>query len=172
MPDMSQTQATPLIPLEVQSRGEADTIAFGRRLGALLQTGDLVLLFAPFGAGKTHLTKGIAAAFGVPEADVNSPSFVLINEYEADRAHGRIPIYHVDLYRIETPDELASVGLDDVLAADGVAIIEWAERAADQLPREHLAIVIEYQGENERLIRLMPHGARYHTLVADLRAAG
>lgn len=164
---MSQTDVT-MPTLERVTRSAAETIALGRQLGALLRPGDLVLLFAPFGAGKTHLTKGIAGAFGVDEADVNSPSFVLINEYEADRAHGRIPLHHVDLYRVETPDELATVGLDDVLD-DGLAIIEWAERAADWWPREHLAIFIEHTGENERTLRFVPRGERYAAIVAQMK---
>jgi tRNA threonylcarbamoyladenosine biosynthesis protein TsaE len=155
--------------LEITSHSVAETIGFGRRLGTLLQAGDLVLLVAPFGAGKTHLTKGIAAAFGVAEDEVNSPSFVLINQYEADRAHGRIPIYHVDLYRIETPDELASIGLDDVIAADSLTIIEWAEHAADWLPHEHLLVTMAIVSENERQIRLIPRGKYYLELVAALR---
>jgi tRNA threonylcarbamoyladenosine biosynthesis protein TsaE len=155
--------------LVFHSRSEAETIGFGRRLGALLRPGDLLLLFAPFGAGKTHLTKGIAAAWGVDESDVNSPSFVLINEYESDRAHRRAPIYHVDLYRVETPDELATVGLDDVIAGHGLAVIEWAEHAQGWFPHEHLAISIEHVSDNERLIRLHPRGKRYVELVRELR---
>ncbi len=170
MAGMSERDASAAL-WEIHSRSEAETIAFGQRLGALLSAGDLVLLFAPFGAGKTHLTKGIGMAFGVDAADINSPSFVLINEYEADRAHQRIPIYHVDLYRIETPEELATVGLDDVLVGHGLAVIEWAERAAAWLPHEHLAIFMQHTGATERLIRLAPHGARYEGIVAALRAA-
>lgn len=166
---MRDETASSTAALELHSHSEAETIALGRRLGALLRPGDLLLLFAPFGAGKTHLTKGIAAAFGVDEAEVNSPSFVLINEYEADRAHGRMPIHHVDLYRIETPAELATVGLEDVLSEDGLAIIEWAERAADWFPGEHLAITIAHTGEQERLLRLEPHGPRPSTIVDRLR---
>lgn len=171
---MSQTHTTAPATLEVISHSEAETIVFGRRLGTLLQPGDLILLFAPFGAGKTHLTKGIAGALGVDEADVNSPSFVLINEYETSRkgkpGQGRIPIYHVDLYRIETPDELATVGLDDVIAGHGIAVIEWAERAADWFPHDHLAIEIAYQGETERRIVVRPQGVRATELVVALQA--
>ncbi|MBV9792247.1 MAG: tRNA (adenosine(37)-N6)-threonylcarbamoyltransferase complex ATPase subunit type 1 TsaE [Chloroflexi bacterium] len=171
---MSQTHTTAPATLEVISHSEAETIAFGRRLGALLQPGDLLLLFAPFGAGKTHLTKGIAGALGVDEADVNSPSFVLINEYETARrgkpGQGRTPIYHVDLYRIETPEALATVGLDDVIAGHGIAVIEWAERAVDWFPREHLAIEIAYAGETDRRIVVRPHGTRAAEIVAALQA--
>lgn len=167
---MSHTETNPTAVLELRSQSEAETIAFGRRLGAQLAAGDVVLLFAPFGAGKTHLTKGIAAAFGVDEAEVNSPSFVLINQYEADRAHGRMPIFHVDLYRIDTPAALASVGLDEVLSDDALAIIEWAERGADWFPREHLRIEMAHLGDSTRRIRLMPHGARAEQIVAALRA--
>lgn len=173
---MSHTDTTAPATLEVISHSEAETIAFGRRLGALLQPGDLILMFAPFGAGKTHLTKGIGGALGVDEADVNSPSFVLINEYQsslrASPGRGRMPIYHVDLYRIETPDELASVGLDDVIAGHGVAVIEWAERAADWFPHDHLAIEINYRGETERRILLRPRGDRAAVLVEGLRTVG
>jgi tRNA threonylcarbamoyladenosine biosynthesis protein TsaE len=172
---MSHIDTTAPAALEAISRSEAETIAFGRRLSALLQPGDLILLFAPFGAGKTHLTKGIAGALGVDEADVNSPSFVLINEYTVAAGvfpgRRRVPIYHVDLYRIETPDELATVGLDDVIAGDGIAVIEWAERAADWFPHDHLAIEIAYVGENERRIVVRPRGQRAAMLVQQLRAS-
>jgi tRNA threonylcarbamoyladenosine biosynthesis protein TsaE len=169
MRGMSQTNVPAASTLEILSRSEAETIALGRQLGELLQPGDIVLLFAPLGAGKTHLTKGIASAFGVDESDVSSPTFVLINEYESDRAHRRMPIFHVDLYRIETPDELATVGLDDVMTGDGIAVVEWAERAANWFPREHLEISIEHAGENERRLRLIPHGERYHVVVKRVR---
>jgi tRNA threonylcarbamoyladenosine biosynthesis protein TsaE len=170
MRGMLHTDSTSARSFDFTSRSANETIEFGQRLGNLLGAGDLVLLVAPFGAGKTHLTKGIAGAFGVVEDEVNSPSFVLINEYEADRLHGSMPVYHVDLYRIETPDELASVGLDDVIAGDSLTVIEWAERASDWLPQEHLLITIELLGPNERLIRLQPYGKRYAELVEALRS--
>ena len=155
---------------ELVSNSEAETISVGRRLGVELMAGDLIMLQGPFGAGKTHLTKGIAAGLGADPEDVNSPSFVLINQYDADRAHNNIPLYHVDLYRVETPDELASIGLEDVITEDSLTIIEWAEHATDRLPQEHLLIAIMLLGPNERLIRLEPHGVRYAEIVAALRA--
>jgi tRNA threonylcarbamoyladenosine biosynthesis protein TsaE len=126
-------------------------------------------LFAPFGAGKTHLTKGIAAAFGVDPDDVNSPSFVLVNQYDADRAHGRITIYHVDLYRIDTPDDLETVGLDDLVNDRSLVIVEWAEHADTLLPGDHLAISIDITSEQERVLRLEARGERYGRLVEALR---
>ncbi len=150
------------------TRSEAETIALGSAIGERLQPGDVVLLFGPFGAGKTHLAKGIAASLGVDAAEVNSPSFVLINQYQADRAHGRMPIFHVDLYRLERPEELQSVGLEDALAPEGLAIVEWAERAGDSLPAEHLAVFIELEGEHERRFRIEPRGKRYSEVLEGI----
>lgn len=155
-----------------RSQSEAETVAFGRRLGALLAPGDLVLLMASFGAGKTHLTKGIAAAWGVDTTEVNSPSYVLVNEYSADAAHGRIPLYHADLYRVETASDLATVGLEAVLDGDGICVIEWAERAAGLLPSEHVAVHIEVTGEQSRLIRVEARGVHYEALVTRLQEYG
>lgn len=167
---MSQPDSAP--QLEVRSTSPEQTKAFGRQLGAHLRAGDLVLLFAPFGAGKTHLAKGIAAAFGVDPDEVNSPSFVLINQYDAvssaSPAHRRMPIFHVDLYRIDDPDDLASVGLDDVINESSLVLIEWAEHAGALLPADHLAISIAVTGEQERVLLLEGHGPRYAQLVARL----
>jgi tRNA threonylcarbamoyladenosine biosynthesis protein TsaE len=161
---------------EVSSGSPEQTMAFGRQLGSHLRAGDVVLLFAPFGAGKTHLTKGIAAAFGVNPDDVNSPSFVLVNQYDAAPkgypVHGRVPIFHVDLYRIDTPEELPSVGLDDLISDRSLVIIEWAEHAGAWLPSEHLAIRIDVAGERERVLHVQGHGERYRQLVERLKAEG
>lgn len=171
---MLAKHATALLAL--RSTGANQTIALGHRVGALLQPGDVVLLFAPFGAGKTHLTKGIAAAWGVDPDDVNSPSFVLVNQYDGAPkgypAHRRAPIFHADLYRVEAPDDVATVGLDDLLDARGLVIVEWAEHAAGFTPAEHLAIHIDVVNENERVLRLHAHGARYEDLIKRLIADG
>ncbi|MBA3943802.1 MAG: tRNA (adenosine(37)-N6)-threonylcarbamoyltransferase complex ATPase subunit type 1 TsaE [Herpetosiphonaceae bacterium] len=152
------------------SHSEADTIAFGQRLGALLQPGDLVLLQAPFGAGKTHLTKGIGAAWGIAPDDITSPSFVLVNEYITDPAHGHVTLYHADLYRIETAHELATMGIETLLSDEGICVIEWPEHAAGWLPADHLLVKIALAAAGERLIRLEPHGLRYRQMLDQLNA--
>src|SRR4051794_8023063 len=114
--------------LDCISHSPAQTIRLGQRLGELLRQGDLVVLLGDFGTGKTHLIKGIAQGLGSTEL-VNSPSFVLINQYHAGLLHRSMPIYHADLYRIEDPDELTGIGIEDAWSGDGVCLIEWAEQA-------------------------------------------
>ncbi len=159
------------ITLEFRSNSEAETIAFGAQIGGHLQPGDLVLLLAPFGAGKTHLTKGIAAGLGTDPDEVNSPSFVLVNEYTGGSDHRRIPIFHVDLYRVETAHDLGTIGLEECLSEDGVCVIEWAERAMEWLPQDRLLVEIAETGPNARRLRLVPQGERYERLVAELADA-
>lgn len=154
--------------LELQSGSEAETIAIGRQIGLHLQSGDLILLLAPFGAGKTHLTKGIAAGLGADPDDVNSPSFVLINEYRAGPAHKGMPIFHADLYRIETAHALATTGLEDCFSGDGVCIVEWAERAGDLFPDDRLEVRIVPSGPEVRQLFLTARGSRYRALLATL----
>lgn len=154
--------------LDFISHSPAQTVRVGQRLGELLQRGDLVLLLGEFGAGKTHFVKGIAQGLGSDDL-VTSPSFVLMNEYRAGRERQRMPIYHVDLYRIESSAELEGIGLDEALNGDGVCIIEWAERAQDWLPLEHVAVHLRHLSETKRVLRFVPRGARYETLVDTLK---
>jgi tRNA threonylcarbamoyladenosine biosynthesis protein TsaE len=154
--------------LDFISHSVAQTIRVGQRLGELLGPGDLVLLLGDFGSGKTHLIKGIAQGLGSADL-VNSPSFVLINEYRAGPAHGRMPIYHADLYRIEDPAELPGIGLEEAWSAGGVCLIEWAERARGWLPHDHLAIHLRYLSDTKRVLRFAPHGERYEALVAEFK---
>lgn len=154
--------------LDFISHSVSQTIRIGQRLGELLQPGDLILLLGDFGSGKTHLVKGIAAGLG-SEDPVNSPSFVLINEYRATPQRGRLTIYHADLYRIEDPGELAGIGLEEAWGGTGVCVIEWAERAQGWLPQEHLAIHLRYLSDTKRVLRFVPHGPRYEALVAEFK---
>jgi tRNA threonylcarbamoyladenosine biosynthesis protein TsaE len=154
--------------LDFISHSVAQTLRVGQRLGELLQRGDLVLLLGDFGSGKTHLIKGIVQGLGSDDL-VNSPSFVLINEYRADASHQQLPIFHADLYRIAAPEELAGIGLEEAWSANGVCLIEWAERAQGWLPQEHLAIHLQYLSDTKRVLRFVPHGPRYEALVAEFK---
>jgi tRNA threonylcarbamoyladenosine biosynthesis protein TsaE len=154
--------------LDFISHSASQTSRIGQRLGELLRPGDIVLLLGEFGVGKTHFAKGVALGLGSDDM-VNSPSFVLINEYRAGERHGRAPIYHVDLYRIESPAELAGIGLEDALGGDGVCLIEWAERAQGWLPNDHLAVSLQHLSDTKRVLRFVPNGRRYEDLVAAFK---
>lgn len=156
--------------LDFVSHSAAQTIRVGQRLGELLRRGDLVALQGDLGAGKTHLIKGIALGLGSTDM-VNSPSFVLINQYRAGPQHGNAPIYHADLYRIEQSAELAGIGLDELLDGDGICLIEWAERAAAWLPNERLDVQLGHLNETKRVVRFVPHGRRYEELIDTLKKA-
>jgi len=108
------------------SHSPADTESFGERFGRTAQRGLVIALSGDLGAGKTQFVKGLARGLGV-SGRVHSPTFTLVNEY----AGGRLPLFHLDLYRLETPEQIHSAGIDDFLSPDGVAVIEWAERLAN-----------------------------------------
>lgn len=143
----------------------AGTEALGRRLGELLVPGAVVALVGQLGAGKTHLTRGIAEGLGVrnPLA-VNSPTFVLIQEYA-----GPVPVYHFDTYRLSGPREFAELGVEEYFTGDGVCIVEWADKVTEVLPKDHLRIEIEHTSETGRLFTLTAFGERYEAIVAGLR---
>lgn len=138
----------------------------GISLAALLQPGDIILLEGNLGAGKTTFTKGIAEGLGV-QGYVNSPTFTLVNEYR-----GRLPVYHLDCYRLESGQEALDFGLEEYLYGDGLTIIEWPERIREVLPQEYLLVRLEYLEETARSLRFEPCGERYERLVADLKYEG
>jgi tRNA threonylcarbamoyladenosine biosynthesis protein TsaE len=149
------------MPLQVISHSTLGTQTLGEQLGHLLEAGDIVCLSGELGSGKTALAKGLAKGLGVAqERAVRSPSFVLIHRYQ-----GRVPVYHVDLYRLERPTEIADIGLRELLGGDGVAVIEWADKLDASLPLERLDITLEHQMEETRLITINPRGARYRQLI-------
>ncbi|MCX7826127.1 MAG: tRNA (adenosine(37)-N6)-threonylcarbamoyltransferase complex ATPase subunit type 1 TsaE [Verrucomicrobiae bacterium] len=125
-----------------------ETLALGERLAAGWPIGTVVALTGELGSGKTVLTKGIARGLGVSEA-ITSPTFTLIGEHPA--RDGR-KLYHVDLYRLDRPQEAVEIGIEEKLSPDGWTIIEWAERLGDVLPPEAVRINIEIIGENDRRI--------------------
>ncbi|MBL8799846.1 MAG: tRNA (adenosine(37)-N6)-threonylcarbamoyltransferase complex ATPase subunit type 1 TsaE, partial [Planctomycetia bacterium] len=139
-----------------------------RRLGQLLFPGAVVALVGPLGAGKTHLTRAIAEGLDIVDSRaVTSPTFVLIQEYDA-----RLPIYHFDAYRLKNAAEFADLGVHEYYASDGVCLIEWADRVTPLLPAEFLAITIAPTGETSRRAVLESRGTRYESLIAALAAGG
>lgn len=149
--------------LDVISHSVEQTQRLGQRLGELLQAGDVLVLQGTLGAGKTVFVQGIARGLGIEEP-VTSPTFTLIHEY-----HGRLPLYHVDLYRIGGDAEAIDLGLEDYLYGDGVTAIEWGEHAPGVLPEAHLLVELRILAEQKRTLRFMPSGQRYIDLLAALK---
>ena len=137
----------------------------GTSIGKLAEPGDIYLLIGDLGAGKTCLTQGIAYGLDIQEYTL-SPSFVIMREL-----HGRLPMYHIDFYRLENVAEISDLGLDDYLFGKGVCVIEWANRGLTVLPEDHLLIGIDYLTENERSFIIEPRGERYIRMVQQLREA-
>ncbi len=132
------------------TRSPEETVALGRRLAAELKPPRLVLLRGELGAGKTTLIKGIAEGFGAARQDeVTSPTFTLVHEYRSPRVN----VYHVDLYRVDTPRELETLGLDDLFADNAVLLIEWGEKFERFRRQRDVEISLQRTGENERKIR-------------------
>jgi tRNA threonylcarbamoyladenosine biosynthesis protein TsaE len=148
------------------SHSARQTQSLGRQLGKYARAGDIYLLTGNLGAGKTCLTQGIAWGLGVSEYAF-SPSFVLVREY-----NGRLPLYHIDFYRLDHIEEIIDLALDDYLFGNGVCAIEWAEKGADILPREHLLVNLAHISLNERSITFESRGEHYVQLVESLILSG
>ena len=159
---------TSAVPLRgtLTSTSPAATRAIGHALGDVATPGTLIALIGPLGAGKTQLTKGLAEGLGVTSM-VNSPTFVLMNEHV-----GRLRLFHVDAYRLDDPEDLLAVGLLDDRAADGVTVVEWADRLAGWLPDERLEIDLQPGTADEatRSLRWQAIGTEHHRL-AELALA-
>jgi len=148
----------------VITSGPEQTWRIGQLLGKLLNAGDTVCLYGDLGAGKTNFTYGIARGLDVQDQYITSPTFTLVNEYQ-----GRVPLYHIDLYRLQNPDELEGIGFDDYVESDGATVIEWAERAEDELPVERLSIYLSSLDDNGREIGFLAEGERYKNLLETLK---
>ena len=140
------------------SQNTADTQNLGERLGKGIKPGIVIALIGELGSGKTLLTRGICAGLEVPLRQVNSPTFVLVNEYR-----GRLPVYHMDLYRLGDIDDIVDIGVLDYLARaeSGVMIIEWAEKVLELLPDDHLTIEIEILSARKRQLSFSAAGDKY-----------
>ncbi|MBI4510604.1 MAG: tRNA (adenosine(37)-N6)-threonylcarbamoyltransferase complex ATPase subunit type 1 TsaE [Deltaproteobacteria bacterium] len=139
--------------------------AVGVALGRLLGPGDVLGLVGELGAGKTVLVQGIGRGLGVPdEVPITSPTFTLINEYLG----GRMPLFHVDLYRLSREEELEHVGLCDLYRGEGVVAVEWFDRFPSHAPAEYLEVRLEIVSGEERRLRFTPHGTRALELASRL----
>ena len=140
------------------------TEAFGIILGEIVEPGDVITLEGPLGAGKTALTQAIARGLGVdPRIYVTSPTFSLLHEYQ-----GRIPLYHMDLYRLSGGDEIESLGFSEYFYSDGLTVIEWPERLGSLMPPDRLHVALAISGETSRTADLTGHGNLWQKKVADI----
>lgn len=139
----------------VSTHSPDETLELGSRLGAAAEPGDVIALFGGLGAGKTVMTKGIMRGLGGNPNDITSPTFTLMARHEA-----RLTLYHMDAYRLAGTKELLEIGVDEALEGDGLAVIEWPERAEELLPEDRLEVHISGPSEHDREFRFVGKGAR------------
>lgn len=146
------------------SKSVNGTINIGKAIAKNLCKGDIVCLFGEFGSGKTVLTKGIASHLGVKRCEVISPSFVLIRQYPA----AKIPLYHFDLYRLNSTEDIIALGYEDYFYGEGVTVIEWAEKLGCLLPKEYLKIKLSVKSDSQRNLELNAVGRHYKELLGRI----
>jgi tRNA threonylcarbamoyladenosine biosynthesis protein TsaE len=151
-----------VLQLTLDTVSADETRRAGERLGRVLEAGDVVALAGPLGAGKTCFVQGLARGLDVPaDRRVASPTFTLVNEHP-----GRVPLYHIDLYRLETRAELEHIGIDEYLDGPGVAVVEWMDRFPELAPPDRLDIEIEITGDESRRLRATARGPRSQACLA------
>lgn len=148
-----------------QTNSTSETIRLGKKIGRLLIAGDVVALVGELGVGKTQFIKGLASGIGIKNSRyISSPSFTLINEYQ-----GKVPFYHIDLFRLKTEEEAEELGLDEYYHGKGITAIEWADKIPFLLPKELFWIQITYTGVHTRSIEMTGKGKRYEELIKKFR---
>ncbi|CEJ75186.1 tRNA (adenosine(37)-N6)-threonylcarbamoyltransferase complex ATPase subunit type 1 TsaE [Paraclostridium sordellii] len=147
--------------VKIYLENEEQTKDIGYKLGQLVTPKSVICLIGDLGAGKTTMTQSLAKALEVDDY-ITSPTFTIVNEYE-----GRIPLYHFDVYRIGSSDEMYDIGFDEYIDGDGVCIIEWANLIEDILPNEYLYIEMNYKETGREMI-LTPKGEKYEEIVKEL----
>jgi tRNA threonylcarbamoyladenosine biosynthesis protein TsaE len=150
----------------VATHSDPETRRWGMKLGRLLSGGEIIGLIGELGVGKTCFVRGVAAGLEVnKDAWIRSPSFTLINEYE-----GRLPIFHIDMYRIGSREEAEGLNLREYLYGDGVSLVEWFEHLPGEEVDEYLELRMTHAGGNRRKLNFIAHGERYERIIKGLRA--
>lgn len=152
--------------LDLVLSSPSKTESLGQAIGCALKGGEVLALIGELGAGKTVLVRGIAAGLGVPPASVSSPTFVLIHEY-----HGRLPLVHVDLYRLHTHAEAESIGLQDYFVGEAITAIEWADRFPTLLPEDRLEVRLTHRSLATRKVQLTAQGPQSLALLTQIKQA-
>lgn len=132
--------------MEFVTHSEEETVLLGKKLGEKLKKGDVVALDGTLAAGKTYFTKGIALGLKIQE-EITSPTFTIVSEYR-----GRLPLYHMDVYRLEGEEDFFGIGAEDMLYGDGVCVIEWGEKVKEFLPEHTIGVKIDINSDNSRHI--------------------
>ena len=147
------------------SNSPAATYNLGKKMGEQLAAGSVIALIGELGCGKTLLTRGVCEGLGVPLRQVNSPTFVLVNEYR-----GRLPVFHMDLYRLGGADDVFEIGMMDYLAraGAGVMLVEWAEKILSILPENRLEVRFAILSDRKREIRMAACGGHFGNIIEEL----
>jgi tRNA threonylcarbamoyladenosine biosynthesis protein TsaE len=161
---MDRSMEVAPVSLDIISHSVAQTQRLGARLGELLSGGELILLDGELGTGKTVFTQGIAQGLGIPDI-VNSPTFTILKEYRG----GRLPLYHFDLYRIDDPNEVLTLGFEDYFYGQGVCVVEWAHKAEGIWPAEHLRIRLKVISDTKRGLVFQAYGTIYTQMLKMLQ---
>ena len=146
--------------MEIRSNSQEETMALAEKIAANVKEGMVITLKGDLGAGKTTFTKGIGKGLGIKKA-ISSPTFTIMKIYQ-----GNMPLYHIDAYRLE--EHFQDLGFEEYINGDGLCVVEWADFIEEILPKERLAISIDYEGDSARKITLTPIGEAYEALVKEL----
>ncbi len=165
--DMVRAEADAEAGLSLITRGPGATRDLGRRIGERLRAGSVIALVGELGCGKTCFAKGLCAGLGIPQREVNSPTFAFVNEYR-----GRFLVLHLDLYRLDDVSAGLEVGILDYLtrAEKGAAIIEWADRVLPLLPDDRLVVEFDVLSPRKRRLRLLARGRRFTRVLRELES--
>lgn len=159
--------ATAISSLDLILSSPGETESFGFAIGRLLRGGEVLALIGELGAGKTALVRGIVAGLDAPDASVTSPTFMIAHEYQ-----GRLPVVHIDLYRLQRVEEIESIGLSDYFTGNRVVAIEWADRFPQLLPEDLLEVRLAHRTRTSRSARMVARGPRSRSLLDRIKTRG